>query len=177
MTPGLRHKATVSQDDFGTITGDPPSRCQGSLERNPGQGHVAELGVEVLEADRPDLAVRADEVLDLPVHRAREADVVKVEHVLDLEELAEDLLGEVVLVLGLLLHDVQLLGHPALVDADLRREDLGLATLADDLLAILPAHHEVTKVHVLDFPRHDELLMVADVLSNFDLQQTVKKIL
>ena len=44
-----------------------------------GQRHVAELGVEVVVADGPEVAVSAGQVLG-HAHRVREAQVVKLEH-------------------------------------------------------------------------------------------------
>ena len=46
---------------------------------HPGQRHVAELGVEVVVADGPEVAVSAGQVLG-HAHRVREAQVVKLEH-------------------------------------------------------------------------------------------------
>ena len=47
--------------------------------RHPGQRHVAELGVEVVVADGPEVAVSAGQVLS-HAHRVREAQVVKLQH-------------------------------------------------------------------------------------------------
>lgn len=47
--------------------------------RHPGQRHVAELGVEVVVADGPEVAVSAGQVLG-HAHRVREAQVVKLQH-------------------------------------------------------------------------------------------------
>ena len=46
---------------------------------HPGQRHVAELGVEVVVADGPEVAVSAGQVLG-HAHRVREAQVVKLQH-------------------------------------------------------------------------------------------------
>ena len=46
---------------------------------HPGQRHIAELGVEVVVADGPEVAVSAGQVLG-HAHRVREAQVVKLQH-------------------------------------------------------------------------------------------------